>query len=228
MNTSRLETAKQAHAEHFSAYARIEAERQRIEQGARPAIAQAGSAQQARQTLRQKIAAMLKLGGAIDTGDAELKALTKQIVAGESAEIIAAAAQAAKDAELAELNEQARELHQQTKQIEQELAGAQLELAASEINSTLIPQLRDAAARFERALGSLIGAGQAHCELAQRAREQFGVSVSSLGTDRPVTVHDLALVGFGIADNHGFCTLRLDATQATEQAKQAALARWTA
>ena len=227
--TPRLEAAKAAMQAYYDSQQHIAAEIQRIEQGAQPAIQEAGNVQSLRQSLRQRIGSMLKLGR-VDTSDAEVKDLTKKIATGAHVEIAAQAVVEAKDQAIAELHAQARALNEHARSLQQELLEAQLDAAGIEINAELIPALRAASDVFHKALANLVGAGGAHTQLAQQAREQYGLSVTSLGVSLGSTEQfkliDIPIVGFGIADNNGFNTLRIDMYQSVQRSAEAALERW--
>lgn len=225
--TNRLDAARAALREVHEQIASLDAERARVASAAEPASAATSTAASLKQQRTGLLARMLRLGR-VDQREPDVERLSREIVTAEAAAGQAAAVLEARDHVLADLSAQITERHQRLPALQRELAEAQLEAATTEINSELVPQLRAAAGELGAIYGKLLGAGMAHVQLSQEARERHGIAVSSLGNAFPHTRIVLNPVGFGIEDGGNYNTLLIEMRPAAEAAHADALRRWRA
>jgi hypothetical protein len=198
---------------------RIQQELAALDTEARTAESEVAPIATAAATARQRrtglVARLLNIGGAEPD---EVAAIDRELDEVARIERRAALVTEAKQTGVADREARRAALVQQTCDARRALVVAQFDALQAEIMGTRLPELRQAAEQFRLALGSVIGAGRVHCALAQVLREQHGVSRQPLGVERAVTIHDLPVVGFGVADGGRVNMLRVDATEAAERA----------
>jgi len=176
------------------------------------------------QTIFQKLGRLLKGTGGKSTPETD--AAERELENAKRADLRASALRAANDSEISTLRARETALIAERAVAQRAIRMAAFEAASAEFERELIPELRAAADHYRRVYGKVAGAGQAHHEMARVLREQDGIAVQAMGTDRPVGIITLNPVGLGIADGGAFNTLRLDATVPIENGRNEHLQKW--
>ncbi|MFZ2988073.1 MAG: hypothetical protein WA086_08785 [Ideonella sp.] len=180
---------------------------------------------QSLRTERVGFLARLMRGGKTPTGrEPEVAALSQKLdQIEEHADAAALVAEAAGRVQ-ADLQAQAMAIHERMPALAEAEALARFMAARADIEANELPAFRQAAEAFAAAHARLAGRAKAHCELAQQARERFGVSLQGVGTPYPLTSVDVAVVGFGVDLNRW----RIDVADQINTAHQAALQEFRA
>ena len=218
---TRLTAAHAALAAASSRIAAFTAQIATIERAGQPS-ASAVDALQSLHHRRQMLIAQMLPSGTVDTALPELHDLERQITAAEQSAAQSRVIIESQRQAVAELQSQSTAIAaHELPNLRREVAIAQFAAAGEEITER-IEALTVAAAEFGAVYAELLGAGKAHCRLAQTVRDKYGSSVQAFGSDWPQTALIVTATGFDIPSNQ----LSLDLRQATQTAFDSALSRW--
>ncbi len=221
----RLRVAALAVEQNLARRADIEAQIASVNTHAETAVATARAAAELRQQRQQMLEQQLRADG-IDHAAPELTKIEARIAQAGVEESRAAAVRDAQQNILSDLQERRRALVAELPALRGALLAVQFDHAKVEIESDLVPALREAAECYGEAYAKLCGAGLASQELAKQLREQHGVNVSTFGTTYPQRVLNFSPVGFGFSDRGQYNLIEIDTSQGIAAAAAECLARW--